>query len=272
MYGIKKKVNGLLEKIVMKFRSIIREHYMNIAIILSIIVTAVLSFVNCIPDEDVIGYLLCADAALAISVFYSLLKSEDSFYKVMKYLEPQSTSNTVTRKEHYKLLDAAVVKAKSEISIMTIDSALNTGAVNAIPERKIYYNDIETIAKTKREITIKRIYGLPIDEIARKDRIDWIRSDLNKFKDCPNYHMVILDWKKFSSVLNLFSVQIVDDSFIGLVNMMHAANGVIGGGEDICIKDQNIVRHFKLYYEAIWKQCDELKIGDSIKINLDDLI
>lgn len=214
----------------MKLKNIIKEHYVTIAIILSIIVTAALSFANRIPDEDVIGYLLCADVGLAISVFYSSLKSEDSFYEVKGCLKPQVTSNMVTRKEHYKLLDAAVVKAESEIWIMTIDSALSTGIVSAIPEREVYYNDIETIAKTKREITIRRIYGLPADETARKDKIEWIRSDLNNFKDCPNYHMVIFDWRKFSSVSNLFSLQIVDNSFVGLVNMIHASIGVIGGG------------------------------------------
>ncbi len=271
LHGIKREINRLFRGIAMKLKSILKEHYVTIAIILSIIVTAALSFADRIPDEDVIGYLLCADVGLAISVFYSSLKSEDNFYKVMKCLKPQATSKIVTRKEHYKLLDAAVVKAESEIWIMTIDSALISGIVSAIPEREVYYNDIETVAKTKREITIRRIYGLPMDESARKDKIKWIRSDLNKFKDCSNYHMAIFDWRKYSSVSNLFSVQIVDDSFVGLVNMIHASIGVIGGGEDICIKDQNVVRHFRLYYEAVWEKCDKLKIGDSIMINLDNL-
>lgn len=269
-HGIKKGVNRLLEGITMKLPRIFKEHYVTIAIILSIVVTAALSFADRIPDEDVIGYLLCADVGLAISMFYSSLKSEDSFYEVMRCLNPQATSNIVTRKEHYKLLDAAVIKAESEICIMTIDTALRAGIVSTVPEREVYYNDIETIAKTKREITIRRIYGLPTDEAARKDKIEWIRSDLIKYKDCPNYHMVIFDWRKFSSVSNLFSIQIVDESFVGLVNMVYASIGVIGGGEDICIKDQNVVRHFKLYYEAVWEQCDKLKIGGSIMANLDN--
>lgn len=255
----------------MKLKSILKEHYVTIAIILSIIITAALSFADCIPAEDAISYLLCADVGLAIGVFFSALKNEDNFYEVMERLKPQITSKAVTRKEHYKLLDTAVINAESEIWIMTIDSALSRGIVSAIPEREVYYNDIGTIVKTKREISVRRIYGLPIDEQARKDKIGWICSDLNKFKDCSNYHMALFDWRKYNSVSNLFSLQIVDNSFVGLVNMIHASTGVMGGGEDICIKDQNIVRHFKLYYEAVWEKCDKLKIGDSVMLDLDSL-
>lgn len=255
----------------MDFKKLLKEHSVTIAIILSIIITASLSFADRIPNDKTIGYLLCADVGLAINVFYSSLKSENNFNEVMKHLKPQTTSSVVTRKEHYKLLDAAAISSESEIWIMTIDSALSSSVVSAIPEREIYYNDIETIAKTKREISIRRIYGLPVNDSARKDKIEWIRSDLNKFKDCKNYHMAIFDWKKFDLISNLFSLQIVDDSFLGLVNMMHASTGVMGGGEDICIKDPNIVRHFKCYYEAVWEKCDKLKIGDLIIDNLDNL-
>ena len=255
----------------MKLKDIFKEHSVTIGIIITIIITAAMSFTDRIPDEDVIGYLLCADVGLAVSMFYSSLKSEENFQRIIKYIEPQSTSTIVTRKEHYKLLDSAVVKAESDIWIMTIDSALNRNIISAIPERKVYYNDVETIAKTKSEITIKRIYGLPINEAARIDKLKWICYDLKKFENCSNYHMAIFDWRKFDSAFNLFSLQIVDDSFVGLVNMIRAHSGVIGGGEDICINDSNVVRHFKLYYEAIWEKCDKLKIGNHIMLNLDNL-
>ena len=262
----------IVGEIIMKLKNILKEHSVTIAIILSIIVTAALSFADRIPDEDVIGYLLCADVGLAITMFYSALKNEDNFNKVMECMTPQATSNIVTRKEHYKQLDSAVIKAESEICIMTIDSALTSKTKSTIPEREVYYNDLETIVKTKRNITVKRIYGLPTEESARKDKIEWIRSDLNKFRECPNYQMAIFDWRNFSSVSNLFSIQIVDDSFVGLVNMIRASDGVMGGGHDICIVDQNIVRYFKLYYDAVWEKCDELKMGNSVRINLDNLI
>lgn len=248
----------------MRIKNILREHNVTLAIILSIIVTAVLSFAGRIPDDDVIGYLLCADVGLAVSVFYSSLKNEKSICAIMERLKTQTTSQKVTRKEHYKLLDVASLNAKSQIWIMTIDSALNSRVVSAIPEREVYYRNIETIAKTKREITIRRIYGLPVDESARKDKIEWIRSDLEKFKECPNYHMRVFDWREFTSIPIPLSLQIIDDTFVGLVNMQNPSASVVGSGEDICIKDQNVVQHLKLYYETIWDKCKELKTGNFI--------
>ena len=250
----------------MKIKNILRDNYSTIGIVLAIIVTTILSFNNIIPDKDAISYLLCADAGLAISVFLSSIKNDKTICTIMNRLEAQPISKKVTRKEHYQLLDTVAVNAKSEICIMTIDSALTSKVVSSVPEREIYYKTIETVVKTKREITIRRIYGLPIDESARKDKIKWIRSDLEKFKDCPNYHMRIFDWCKFALSPTPLSLQIVDDVFVGLVNMQHAATGVLGGGEDICIYDQSVVNHLKLYYDTIWEKCDELKAGDAISL------
>ncbi|MBD5515829.1 MAG: hypothetical protein HDR06_14615 [Lachnospiraceae bacterium] len=249
----------------MKKNDILKEHSVTIAIIISILISAILSFADLISDEKVLGYLLCADAGLAISVFFSSIKNEKNIDTLKNQLETQITSKKVTRKEHYQLLDAASINAKSEIWIMTIDTALNSKVVSTIPERELYYQSIETIAKTKREISIRRIYGLPVDEVKRADKLAWIRSDLEKFKDCPNYHMRIFDWRKFTSIPTPLSLQIIDDSFVGLVNMQQASASVFGSGEDICIKDKNIVQHLKIYYEAIWNKCDELKTGGDIK-------
>lgn len=252
----------------MNIKNFLREYSVTIAIIISIFVTAGLSFADCIPNEKVMGYLLCADAGLAISVFYSSFKNEKSISSIMNRLEAQTTSKKVTRKEHYKLLDSASINAKSQIWIMTIDSNLNRGVVSSIPEREVYYNTIEKIAKTKRDVSIRRIYGLPVDDKARQDKIEWIRSDLKKFKDCPNFHMRVFDWRKFTSIPIPLSLQIIDDTFVGLVNMQSSSASVVGSGEDICIKDQNIVQHLKIYYETIWEKCDELKTGNSIIDNL----
>lgn len=248
-------------------KNILREHSVTIAIILSIIVTAGLSFADRIPDEDIISYLLCADAGLAISVFFSSLKNEKSINSIINRLETQTTSKRVTRKEHYKLLDSASINAKSQIWIMTIDSALNRSVVSSIPERQVYYNNIEMIAKTKRNVSIRRIYGLPVDETARQDKIEWLRSDLEKFKDCPNYHMRVFDWRKFASIPIPLSLQIIDDTFVGLVNMQNPSAGIVGSGEDICIKDQNIVQHLRIYYETIWEKCVELKTGNLVMLD-----
>lgn len=250
----------------MKIKDILREYGVTIAIILSIIITAALSFADHIPDEDIISYLLCADVGLAISVFYTSLKNEKGINAMCKQLEIRVTSKRVTRKAHYQLLGTASINAKSQIWIMTIDSALSRKVVSSIPEREVYYNNIEMTAKTRREISIRRIYGLPVDESARNDKIEWIRSDLEKFKDCPNYHMRIFDWRKFESIPAPLSLQIIDDAFVGLVNMQHASIGVVGDGEDICIYDENVVQHLKLYYETIWEKCDELKTGDFITL------
>lgn len=248
----------------MKIKDILKNHYTTIAIILAIIVTAILSFADRIPDEDVLSYLLCAVGGLAIDVFFASLESEKSIRDVMERLKPQSLSKKVTRKEHYQLLNTAAINANSQIWLMTIDSALSRKVVSTIPEREIYYRTIETIAKTKREVSVRRIYGLPVDDSARKDKIKWIRSDIEKIKDCSNYHIRIFDWRKFDSIPSPLSLQIVDDTFVGLVNLQQATTGVEGGGEDICIEDRNVVQHLRLYYETVWEKCDELKTGNNI--------
>lgn len=251
----------------MKFKTIIKEHSATIAIILTIIVTAALSFADIISNEQAINYLFCADAGLAISILLSSIKDNKNINLIISKLKKQETSKKVTRREHYQMLDSAVLNADSQIWIMTIDSALSTNVISTIPEREIYYNNIETIAKTKRNVTIRRIYGLPIEDNARNDKISWILADAEKFKDCSNYHMRIFDWRKFASIPTPISLQIVDDTFVGLVNMQSATTGVIGNGEDICISDKNVVQHLKLYYEEIWNKSDEFKTGTSINYN-----
>ena len=54
----------------MKFKEIIRNHHVTIGIILSIVISAGLSFFGLLPDEKVLGYLLCADVGLAIEIFF----------------------------------------------------------------------------------------------------------------------------------------------------------------------------------------------------------
>ena len=96
--------------------------------------------------------------------------------------------------------------------------------------------------------------------------IKWIRSDIERIKECPNYHVRIFDWRKFNSIPSPLSLQIIDDVFVGLVNLQQASTGVEGGGEDLCIEDHNVVQHLRFYYEAVWEKCDELKSGDCIML------
>lgn len=251
----------------MDIKNIFKEHSVTIAIIITILVTAFLSFTDRISNEKVMGYLLCADAGLAVSVFTSSIKNDKNIESIINQLEEQNMSKKVTRKEHYKLLNAAATNAKSEIWIMTIDSALSRSVISSIPEREEYYNNIEIIAKTRRNVTIRRIYGLPIRDEDRNDKIAWINSDLDRIKDCPNYHIRLFDWRKFQSIPTPLSFQIIDDTFVGLVNIQNGSSSVVGSGEDICITDENVVEHLKIYYESIWDKCDELKTGASIKLS-----
>lgn len=253
----------------MKMKIILQEHSITIGIIITIFITASLNFIGLIPQESIVNYLLLADGCLAISIFYSSLKNESSISTIREEIKSQSTlSKKVTRREHYQLLDAAINTAKSHIWIMTIDSALSQNAISSIPERVTYYDDLERIARDKPEISIRRIFGLPIDKDARKDKIEWIKTELDKINHCPTYSIRIFDWRKFNSIPTPLSLQIVDNSFVGLVNMQHAANSIVGSGEDICISDPQIVQHLQLYYEAIWEKCDELKTGDSINLKV----
>ena len=179
-----------------------------------------------------------------------------------------NSSVVVNRKKHYQLLNSAAIKAKTGLKIMTIDQSLNRNNISAIPERKVYYDTLESITKNKPNITIERIYGLPKDVNSRTDKIKWIRRDLEKYKNCPNYHMYIFDWRKFESIPTPISIQIVDDNFAGLVNMQHPETGVLGGGEDICIMDSIVVKHFQVYFEAIRERCLALKVGERIDLNV----
>lgn len=233
-----------------------------VAIIGAIIITICLSFADRIPDEKAMNYLLCADAGLAITTFYALLKNEKSVSDLKKQLEVNSLSKKVTRRKSYQLLEKAIRGAEKEIRIMTVDANLNHGNRHAFPERDTYYTRIEKVTKQK-EVIVYRIYGLPADDTSRKDRIVWIKEDLKTFKGCPNYQIAIFDWRKFNSTLSPLSLQIVDDTFVNLVDITRY-NGIVGGGEDICSKDQNIVQHLIHYYENIWDRCDKLKIGDQV--------
>lgn len=251
----------------MNIKNILQEFALTIAIIITIIVTAALNFINYIPKDEVVNCLLLADAGLATSILYSSLKYKKDIDAIIGQLRRQGSSKIVTRKEHYRLLDRAVNTAESQICIMTIDRALNQKAIGTIPERERYYNDIRRIARERREITIRRIYGLPDEEAAREDKIRWINDELKKIKNCPNYQIRIFDWRKFGNIPTPLSLQIVDDTFVGLVNMQRASTGVVGSGEDICIEDPQIVQHLKIYYDTIWDKCDELKLGDSVISN-----
>lgn len=237
-----------------------------LAIIGAIIITIYLSFADRIPNEKAMNYLLCADAGLAITTFYALLKNEKSVSTLKTQLEVHSLSKKVTRRESYQLLEKAIIGVKAEIRIMTIDANLNQRNMRSFPERDAYYSRIKKAAKQK-EIIIYRIYGLQADETSRKDRIAWIKKDLDAIKNCPNYHIAIFDWRKFNSIMTPISLQIVDDTFINLVDITRS-DGVVGSGEDICSKDQNIVQHFTHYYENIWDKCDKLKIGDQIFLDV----
>lgn len=251
----------------LKIKQILHTYWTTIAVIIAILVTTVLSFMDFIPTEDISSYLLCTVGGLAITMFFETLKNDQNASDIIEQIKKNKcASKKVTRKEHYQLLNAAVVKANSQIWIMTIDSALSRRVVNTIPERKIYYNTIELIAKSKPNISVRRIYGLPVDEDARRDKIEWICSDLERFKDCPNYHVRVFDWKKFEHIPTPLSLQIVDDTFVGLVNLQQSSMGVEGGGEDLCVEDPNVVQHLKIYYETVWEKCDKLKTGNEIML------
>lgn len=254
----------------MKLKNILKEYYSTIVIILSIIITAGLSFADQIKEKNIISILICTIIGLSIEIFFSSLKMEKNFEKTNNMIKPSTISQKVTRKEHYQKLNRAASKATSKIWIMTIDAALTSKTIKNIPERQKYYRNIERIAKKNQNISIKRIYGLPIDEQTRKDKLEWIKNDLEKIKKCPNYQIRIFDWRKFNEIPTPLSIQIIDENFVGLVNLGNASLGVDGGGEDICIKDKNIVQHLSLYYETVWSKCDILKNGEEINYKLFD--
>lgn len=261
LLGTKREKNKFGRGRIVKFINYVT----NIGVIIAIVVTAILNFTDLIPDEQVVGYLLCAVGAIAIEIFISFLKNEKTIKEI---ITPKSLSEKVTRKTHYKMLNKAAIDAESEIWIMTIDSALSSQQVSTIPERKVYYDTIKNIAKRKNNVSIRRIYGLPKEDAARKDKIEWIKKDLDKIKDCSNLHIRVFDWKVFESIPAPLSLQIVDDKFVGLVNLKQSSKGVEGGGEDLCIFDSNIVQHMKHYYEAVWDKCVELKSGNNINENV----
>ncbi|MDR0830165.1 MAG: hypothetical protein LBN95_08655 [Prevotellaceae bacterium] len=247
----------------MQIRKILQEHYTTIAIILAIIVTAILYFVDCFNHEQVGGFTLIAVGGLAVSMIFTALTSEKNFHNAIDCLEHRISSQKVTRKEHYKLLNRAISNAKKQIWIMTIDSALSSSTVSTIPERTEYYKALKKIIKSNKNITVRRIYGLPTDTQARQNKITWINSDITELKDCPNFQARVFDWNKFDNTLSPFSLQIVDDIFMGIVNTQHTT-GIEGGGEDICIEDKNVVQYFNKYYEEVWQKCNMLKTGNDI--------
>ncbi len=250
-----------------------------LGVILAIVIMAIISFMDLLPEEWLMRCLLCAMFTIAVDLYIASLQNDnkhcDIINKILdvetaisemdKKIMDNNMSNKVTRKEHYKRLNCVALNAKHQIWIMTIDTALNRKIVNSIPERELYYNTIEMLAKTQKNVSIRRIYGLPDEKKAREDRIKWILSDIEKIKKCSNVHIRIFDWRKFKSMPAPLSMQIIDDDFVGLVNLQEALVGVEGGGEDLCVEDKNIVEHLKMYYENVWKKCDELKMGDEIR-------
>lgn len=244
------------------FKEFLRENITILGLIGTIFVTTWPSFNDMLSDKKAIAYLLSADTVLAITVFCAMLKNEKSVSDIKERLEIRSLSKKVTRKESYQMLTKAVASAKKEIRIMTIDTHLTKEIKRSFPERDTYYQKIKKIAM-QEEIVIYRIYGLPAEDSLRKDKIDWINEDLCSIKKYPNYHIAIFDWRKFNSTVVPLSLQIVDDSFINLVDITRS-NGVVGSGEDICSEDKNIVQHFTHYYEIMWEKCDKLKLGDHI--------
>lgn len=239
-------------------KNFLKKNWENIAIVIALCITSALSFVDLISNDIVYKLVLTADAALAISILLSAYENEKMFSSLRK-----PTSQKVDRAEHYQMLNQAIVKAKKSIYIMTIDPSLKKGNRATVPEREIYYSAIEQIALRKPSVIIERIYGLPADPGARATKIEWIKEDLNRFSSCVNYHMYIYDWKEFENMPKPLSLQIVDDTFVGFVNL-HSEDGIFGSGKDLCVEDQNVVRFLKLYYNDFRDKCLKLKIGDDI--------
>jgi hypothetical protein len=248
-------------------KNIFHDFYATIAIMLATIIATVLHFTGILDHKQAVSVTLSAVAGLAISMFLSSLKADRDINAVTARLENRTISRRVTRKEHYKLLNAAVNNANSRIWIMTIEPKLGRKTINTIPEREQYYETLKRVIKKRREISVRRIYGLPTDQQAREDKIEWVISDIEELKKCPNFQARIFDWHKHNTAIHPLSLQIVDDTFLGMVNLQYVT-GFEGGGEDLCTEDRNTVRHLSLYYEVIWGICEEIKTGDSVRTEI----
>lgn len=240
------------------FKAFLKKNWENIAIAVALCITAALSFVDYINTDMAYKLVLTADAALAISILLSSYEHEKSIEALRK-----STSYKVDRIEHYRRLNKAIIDAKKSIYIMTIDPSLKKSNRATVPEREIYYSAIEQIAQRRPNVVIERIYGLPAEPNARAAKLIWIKEDLKRFSACINYHMYIFDWKQFESMPMPLSLQIVDDEFVGFVNL-HSAEGVFGAGDDLCVDDPNVVQYLRLYYHDFRDKCLKLKISDEI--------
>ena len=248
-------------------RRIIREQYGTVAVIIGTIIAAFLNLAGYLNEKQAMSCSFFVVAGLALSMIFSDLCLEKKLEQIEEKLKRQSRSQFISRKEHYKLLNQAVQNAHTSIWIMTIDKALSTKVIGTISERSIYYENLKKIIKEKDNIILRRIYGLPIEEPKRKEKIGWVLSDIQTFKNCSNVLIRVLDWKEYEGSFQPLSLQIVDNAFIGIVNMEDNV-GIEGGGQDLYMEDENAVQYFRLYFKTVWEMCEELKTGNYINEEL----
>ena len=233
-------------------------------------IAAIIFFVDLIPEDFIMKLFMSAIVGLIVNDCVTMHKckemAESYNEKVDSIVEAikASSSVLVDRKRHYELLNNAVEYARHDICLMTIDQELTSKNKDSFKQRPEYYQSVIDAVERKPELTVRRIYGLPIDEEDRKDRKDWIEADLKEMSDCPNFNVRVFDWAKYCDVPAPLSLQIVDNTFVGMVNLADGKEGIIGEGQDICITDCNTVEHLKKYYMQIWEKCMEIKTGNQI--------
>lgn len=146
---------------------------------------------------------------------------EEEFYSKFKYIIKNAQTNV-------------------DITHLSLENPLNGSKT----EQKAYYKDFINIVNEKQNVDFRRV------ERISKDKVIWIETLLSQFNQVHNFSLYCLkepDNSKFEDLVDLISIQRVDDSHTFLVALLEHKSTI--GKRDIYLRNKEVTTFFRTYFQ-----------------------
>jgi uncharacterized protein YoxC len=187
---------------------------------------------------------------------YSLLKKvQEMSIETLKGLERVNQTQTeiiTTSARFYTLLAEMRKGAKNRVQLTQLDP--NPPVVFGDPVRKDYFDKTIQFIREHPDVKVQRIMSIP-----NKEKLNWVKEDIEKSKDLNNLHLAyirITDIESIYPTPPILSMQIVDESKLLLLDLRYSYMPM-AFKPCLYLEDRQVVKQiYSQYYDSLWSQLE----------------
>lgn len=206
-------------------------------------------------------------------LFVIVLETGFSFKEINGKIDLRNSQIRVIEnsKQYFSFLEYNVICSKTILRLMNLDEHPPTKAHYSDYEvRKRFFDTLIEFAQGHKDVKIRRIVSIPDQE-----RFEWVKSEIEKTKDCPEFHFayIKIDRDKPRFFKSVTGCNIIDENKIFLFNpitdVVHKTfkpcifveNQPVSIDNQIAnAENQPIIYVYKGYFDLLWS---ELEAGNS---------